>query len=113
MNRAIPEFVGIPATDVTCWTAAHADLHWANLIASPLRYFDWEAWGQAPQGVDCATLYAYTLLQPDVAAGARRTRPPARTRTRTRIRPLRPVGRRRGSGVGHRAAVPHGVLRGA
>ncbi|MFF8717143.1 hypothetical protein ACF07T_37800 [Streptomyces sp. NPDC015184] len=68
MNRAVPEFVGIPAPTVTCWTTAHADLHWANLTASPLRLLDWEGWGQAPQGFDCATLYAYTLLQPDTAA---------------------------------------------
>ncbi len=71
MNRAIPEFVGIPAPAVTCWTTAHADLHWANLTASPLRLLDWEGWGQAPQGFDCATLYAYTLLQPNVAARVR------------------------------------------
>jgi hypothetical protein len=30
MDRAIPEYVGIPAPAVTCWTAAHADLHWAK-----------------------------------------------------------------------------------
>ncbi|MEU1921022.1 hypothetical protein AB0H23_35300 [Streptomyces albogriseolus] len=40
MNRAIPEFVGIPAPAVTCWTTAHADLHWANPTASPLRLLD-------------------------------------------------------------------------
>ncbi len=68
MNRAIPEFLGIPAPAVTCWTAAHADLHWANLTASPLRLLDWEGWGQAPRGSDCAALYASTLLQPNVAA---------------------------------------------
>ncbi|MEU8718371.1 hypothetical protein [Streptomyces sp. NPDC048663] len=74
LNRAIPEFVGIPAPAVTCWTTAHADLHWANLT-SPLRLLDWEGWGQAPQGFDCATLYAYTLLQPNVAARVRATFP--------------------------------------
>lgn len=71
MNRAIPEFVGIPAPAVTCWTTAHADLHWANLTAAPLRLLDWEGWGQAPQGFDYATLYAYTLLQENVAARVR------------------------------------------
>ncbi|MGW0836577.1 hypothetical protein [Streptomyces prunicolor] len=71
MDRAIPEFVGIPVPAVTCWTTAHADVHWANLVASPLRLLDWEGWGQAPEGFDCATLYAYTLLQPDTAARIR------------------------------------------
>ncbi|MGC4986672.1 hypothetical protein ACLQ18_39785 [Streptomyces sp. DT193] len=43
MERAIPEFVGIPAPAVSCWTTAHADVHWANLT-SPLRLLDWEGW---------------------------------------------------------------------
>jgi hypothetical protein len=70
MDRAIPEFVGIPAPAVTCWTTAHADLHWAN-VTSPLRLLDWEGWGRAPDGFDAATLYAYSLLQPDTAARVR------------------------------------------
>ncbi|MEU3792458.1 hypothetical protein AB0F07_22080 [Streptomyces fructofermentans] len=69
-DRAIPEFLKIPAPAVTCWTTAHADLHWAN-VTSPLRILDWEDWGAAPEGYDAATLYAYTLLQPDVAARVR------------------------------------------
>lgn len=32
---------------------------------------DWEGWGQAPEGFDAATLYAYSLLQPDAAARVR------------------------------------------
>lgn len=48
MDRAIPEFVGIPAPAVTRWTAAHSDLHWANVTA-PLRILDWEGWGRAPR----------------------------------------------------------------
>lgn len=71
MDRAIPEFVGIPAPAVTRLSTAHADVHWANLIASPLRILDWEGWGRAPEGFDGATLYAYTLLQPDIAARVR------------------------------------------
>lgn len=70
MDRAIPEFVGIPAPAVTCWTAAHADLHWANVTA-PLRILDWEGWGRAPEGFDAATLYAYSLLHENVAARVR------------------------------------------
>ncbi|MFJ2968698.1 hypothetical protein ACIPIC_41335 [Streptomyces collinus] len=30
-----------------------------------------DRWGQAPEGFDAATLYAYSLLQPDVAARVR------------------------------------------
>ncbi|WP_328983100.1 hypothetical protein OG258_53545 [Streptomyces mirabilis] len=70
MDRAIPEFVGIPAPAVFCWTTAHADLHWANLT-EPLRLLDWEGWGRSPEGFDAATLYAYSLLQPDAAARVR------------------------------------------
>jgi hypothetical protein len=70
MERAIPEFVGIPALTISCWTTAHADVHWANLT-SPLRLLDWEGWGRAPEGYDAATLYAYTLLQPDTVAHVR------------------------------------------
>ena len=70
MDRAIPEFVGIPAPAVTRWTAAHSDLHWANVTA-PLRMLDWEGWGRAPEGFDAATLYAYSLLLPDTAARVR------------------------------------------
>ncbi|MER5601670.1 hypothetical protein [Streptomyces sp. NPDC002265] len=70
MDRAIPQFVGVPAPAVTCWTTAHADVHWANLT-KPLRLLDWEGWGRAPEGFDAATLYAYTRLQPDTAARVR------------------------------------------
>jgi hypothetical protein len=70
MDRAIPEFVGIPAPAVTCWTTAHGDLHWADVTA-PLRILDWEGWGSTPEGFDAATLYAYSLLQPATAARVR------------------------------------------
>ncbi|MEV6841345.1 hypothetical protein AB0N17_43975 [Streptomyces sp. NPDC051133] len=62
--------MGIPAPAVSCWTTAHADVHWANLT-EPLRLLDWEGWGMAPEGFDAATLYAYSLLQPDTAARVR------------------------------------------
>ncbi|GGS95429.1 hypothetical protein [Streptomyces violaceus] len=70
MDRAIPEFLGIPAPAAPCWTTAHGDLHWANLTA-PLQILDWESWGNAPVGFDAAMLYAYTLLQSDTAARVR------------------------------------------
>ncbi|WP_307060990.1 hypothetical protein [Streptomyces sp. B3I8] len=71
MDRAIPEFLGIPAPAVARSTAAHSDLHWANLTAAPLQLLDWEGWGRAPEGFDAATFYAYTLLQENVAARVR------------------------------------------
>ncbi|WP_244207258.1 hypothetical protein [Streptomyces swartbergensis] len=40
-------------------------------VSAPLRILDWEGWGHAPEGFDAATLYAYTLLQPNVAARVR------------------------------------------
>ncbi|GAA3289253.1 hypothetical protein [Streptomyces cinereospinus] len=70
MERAIPEFVGIPAPAVSCWTTAHADVHRANLT-EPLRLLDREGWGMAPEGFDATTLNAYSLLQPDTAARVR------------------------------------------
>lgn len=70
MERAIPQFVGIPVPDAPCWTTAHGDLHWANLTA-PLKILDWEGWGQAPAGFDCAMLYAYSLLRPGITARVR------------------------------------------
>lgn len=67
--------MGIPAPAVTRFRTAHSDVHWANLMASPLRILDWEGWGRAPEGFDAATLYAYTLLQPNTAAHVREASP--------------------------------------
>ncbi|MFE0022233.1 aminoglycoside phosphotransferase [Amycolatopsis sp. NPDC059021] len=54
-------------TTVASWTTAHADLHWANLMAPDLGIVDWELWGTAPAGLDAATLYSYSLLVPETA----------------------------------------------
>jgi hypothetical protein len=62
------------APAVSCWTAAHVDLHWADVTA-PLRLLDREGWGQAPEGFDAATLYAYSPLQEDAATRVRDTFP--------------------------------------
>ncbi|USQ85606.1 hypothetical protein NFX46_18615 [Streptomyces phaeoluteigriseus] len=40
-------------------------------VTAPLRILDREGWGRAPEGFDAATLYACTLLQPDLAARVR------------------------------------------
>ncbi|MET8693275.1 hypothetical protein ABZV65_12125 [Streptomyces bauhiniae] len=71
MERAVPRFVGIPAPAAPYWTTAHADLHWANLTATPLQILDWEGWGSAPAGFDAAMLYAYSLGRPAVATRVR------------------------------------------
>jgi hypothetical protein len=52
---------------VTAWTAAHTDLHWANLMAPACALVDWEGWGMAPAGFDAATLYLHSLLVPEMA----------------------------------------------
>lgn len=56
---------------VSEWTAAHTDLHWANLIAPDLVLVDWEGWGIAPAGFDAATLYLHSLLRPAIAKQVR------------------------------------------
>ncbi|MFV8131924.1 hypothetical protein [Streptomyces syringium] len=71
IDRALPEFLGVPAPRTIDWTTAHGDLHWANLTSPELRILDWEGWGRAPYGYDQATLYAYSLRQPATAAHVR------------------------------------------
>lgn len=56
------------APDQLTWTTAHGDLHWSNLTAPSLTILDWEGWGLAPAGTDAATLHAYSLLVPEIAA---------------------------------------------
>jgi hypothetical protein len=51
--------------------AAHADLHWANLMQPECVLVDWEGWGLAPVGYDAALLLAHSLLVPQVAARVR------------------------------------------
>lgn len=52
---------------VNRWETVHGDLHWNNLLQPQLGILDWEMWGQGPAGTDAATLYCYSLLNPDVA----------------------------------------------
>ncbi|MGQ0775689.1 MAG: aminoglycoside phosphotransferase [Pseudonocardiales bacterium] len=51
------------------WETVHGDLHWGNLLQPQLGILDWEMWGQGPTGTDAATLYCYSLLNPDVSRG--------------------------------------------
>ena len=56
---------------VSRWTAAHTDLHWANLLAPGYVLVDWEGWGLAPAGYDAAYLFGHSLLVPEVAERVR------------------------------------------
>ena len=60
-------FPGVPVR-VRRWTAAHADLNWAN-VTGPRRavLVDWEDWGLAPAGLDTASLWAASLAVPTLA----------------------------------------------
>lgn len=54
-------------TTITEWTAAHADLAWANLTAPNCYLLDWEDWGLAPRGYDASTLRGESLVVPVLA----------------------------------------------
>ncbi|MFF2374843.1 aminoglycoside phosphotransferase [Streptomyces xiamenensis] len=73
-NRGIRDAFGDAAAGIHVerWETVHADLHWANLLHSPLGILDWEMWGRGPAGTDAATLYCYSLAVPDLARKIRR-----------------------------------------
>ncbi|MEU9194999.1 hypothetical protein [Streptomyces hundungensis] len=54
-------------TTVEQWVPAHADLNWANMSAPVFSLFDWEDWGNAPRGLDSASLWASSLAVPNLA----------------------------------------------
>ncbi|TJZ98420.1 hypothetical protein [Actinacidiphila oryziradicis] len=67
IDRAVPQFLGVPAPQVTEWATGHGDLHWANLTETGPVLLDWEGFGLAPAGYDQALLLAYSRLQPYIA----------------------------------------------
>lgn len=71
IERAFPQFLGIPAPVRVERVTGHGDLHWGNLTASPLCLLDWERWGLVPFGYDAGLLHANSLLIPDVGARLR------------------------------------------
>jgi len=71
IDRSVPQFIGLPAPRIDRWTAAHGDLHWANLAGPRFAVLDLEDWGLAPAGYDAAVLHTYSLLLPDVAERVR------------------------------------------
>ncbi|MGK4580183.1 hypothetical protein [Kitasatospora sp. HPMI-4] len=70
IDRAFPQFLGIPAPGNVERVTGHGDLHWGNLTA-PLTVLDWERWGLVPVGYDPGLLHANSLLVPEVAARIR------------------------------------------
>ncbi|MEW2068912.1 hypothetical protein [Streptomyces sp. NPDC007346] len=71
IERAFPQFLGVPAPAVVERVTGHGDLHWGNLTVMPLTLLDWERWGRVPFGYDVGLLHANSLLVPDVAAHIR------------------------------------------
>ncbi|MFI6358485.1 hypothetical protein ACIBJF_39090 [Streptomyces sp. NPDC050743] len=67
-------FPGDFDTTVQRWVPAHADLNWANLTAPVFSLFDWEDWGNAPQGLDSASLWGSSLAVPSLADRVRQER---------------------------------------
>ncbi|MEU3949166.1 hypothetical protein [Streptomyces sp. NPDC029526] len=61
-------------TTVERWVPAHADLNWANMTAPTFSLFDWEDWGNAPLGLDSASLWASSLAVPALADRVKRER---------------------------------------
>ncbi|WP_165986920.1 hypothetical protein [Streptomyces sp. YIM 98790] len=60
-------FAGDFDTTVERWVPAHADLNWANMTAPTFCLFDWEHWGNAPCGLDSASLWGSSLAVPPLA----------------------------------------------
>ncbi|SEK66233.1 hypothetical protein SAMN05414137_10323 [Streptacidiphilus jiangxiensis] len=56
------------------WAPAHADLNWANMTGPEFCLFDWEDWGNAPRGLDAASLWAASLAVPELAKKVREER---------------------------------------
>ncbi|MFD9216265.1 hypothetical protein ACFVY9_24830 [Streptomyces sp. NPDC059544] len=67
-------FPGDFDTTVQGWVPAHADLNWANMTSPEFCLFDWEDWGNAPQGLDSASLWGSSLAVPALADRVRQER---------------------------------------
>ncbi|GAA2255067.1 hypothetical protein GCM10010430_43540 [Kitasatospora cystarginea] len=71
IERAFPQFLGVPAPTAIERVTGHGDLHWGNLTGPPLMILDWERWGLVPVGFDPGLFHANSLLLPDIAARIR------------------------------------------
>lgn len=65
-RRIFERFGDVPSV-INDWATVHGDLNWSNVTQQTPVLLDWEGWGQGPRGLDIHFLYAYALLQPDVA----------------------------------------------
>jgi hypothetical protein len=61
-------------TTVGGWVPAHADLNWAHVSGPESCLFDWEDWGNAPLGLDSASLWGSSLAVPAPAVRVRQQR---------------------------------------
>ena len=61
-------------TTISRWVPAHADLNWANVSGPEFCLFDWEDWGNAPLGLDAASLWGSSLAVPALADRVRQER---------------------------------------
>ncbi len=66
-------FTGSFDTVVERWAPAHADLNWANMTGPTFCLFDWEDWGNAPRGLDAASLWGNSLAVPGLADRVRQS----------------------------------------
>ena len=67
-------FPGDFDTTVARWVPAHADMNWANVTGPDFCLFDWEDWGNAPRGLDSASLWGSSLAVPALAERVRHER---------------------------------------
>ncbi|MFZ3499053.1 hypothetical protein ACODT5_38550 [Streptomyces sp. 5.8] len=71
IERAFPQYLGIPTPAKIERVTGHGDLHWGNLTGMPLTLLDWERWGRVPVGYDPGLLHAHSLRVPLVATRIR------------------------------------------
>lgn len=74
IERVFPAQVDTTLPSIEQWVPAHADLGWANLTAPECWFLDWEDLGQAPRGLDAATLWISSLAIPSLAERVRHER---------------------------------------
>ena len=74
IERVFPGQVDTTLPSIEQWVPAHADLNWANLTAPECWLLDWEDLGQAPRGLDAATLWVSSLAIPPLAERVRHER---------------------------------------
>ena len=67
IERVLPGQVDITLPSIEQWVPAYADLNRANLTAPDCWLLDWEDLGQAPRGLDAATLWGSSLAIPPLA----------------------------------------------